>query len=319
MIELEPRLENKLRDKFDRVDAETPPARLMSFEASASRRRHTSLNLIVGVGAVAVVAAGVAAFGLELGGHSHTTPTPSGAQGGQLPTMPVYSPATPLPRVISPVPMPVYGTGFPRSWHIVIPVIKHTGSAVLPVFVPEGWVYVQYACVGHGQLQIVSTDGKVSETLKPCSSSAHPVNAQISGAYGPLSGAPAALTVLANRSIRWEIVVAETATPSILPTLPALPANAKVLVPLTYGLGVAALPSFPYHSSIQIQWWCSGPGGMKVDISNGDQSMSASNCGTGGVGGTVNYTGTRQTLVVDVNPANRWEIRVYWQPNYPSG
>jgi hypothetical protein len=319
MIDIGPRLESRLRDKFDRVDAQTPPVRLMSFEPTATRRRHRSLNVIVGVGAIAVVAAGVAAFGLELSGHSHTTPTPSGARGGQLPRMPVYSPATPLPKVITDVPMPVYGTGFPTSWHIVIPVTNRTGSAVLPAFIPEGWVYIQYACVGTGHLQIVTADGTVNETFKPCSNPAHPVNAQISGAYGPLEGAPVALTVVASPSVRWEIVVAETATPLTMPRLPDLPANSTVLVPLTYGLGVAALPSFPYHSSIQIQWWCSGPGGIKVDISNGDQSMSASDCGTGGVGGTVNYTGKRQTLVVDVNPANRWEIRVYWQPNYPNG
>ena len=47
--------------------------------------------------------------------------------------------------------------------------------------------------------------------------------------------------------------------------------------------------------------------------------MGASNCDSSGVGGTVSYSGKRETLVVDVDPANRWEIRVYWQPNYPNG
>ncbi|MGA8361422.1 MAG: hypothetical protein WB793_07315 [Candidatus Dormiibacterota bacterium] len=317
MIDIGPRLDSELRAKFDRIEAETPPQRLMTFQPTATRG-HRSLNAIVGVAAIALVAAGIAAFALELSGHPRPAATPSSAQGAPLPSIPVYSPSPPLPQVIASVPMPVYGTGFPASWHIVIPVTKHTGSAVLPAFVPAGWVYVQYACVGTGHLQIVSTDGTVSESFRPCSSSAHPVNAQISGAYGPLSGGPVVLKVVTSPSLRWEIVVAETATPSTLPTLPALPENAKVLVPVTYGLGVAALPSFAYRSFIHIQWWCSGPGGITVYISNGHQSMGASDCGTGGVGGTVNYAGPRETLVVDVNPDNRWEIRVYWQPSDPT-
>jgi hypothetical protein len=322
MIDIGPRLDSELRAKFDRVEAETPPQRLMTFQPTATRG-HRSLNAIVGLAAIAVVAAGIAVFALELSGHPRPAPTPSSAQGARLPSMPVYSPSPPLPQVIAPVPMPVYGTGFPASWHIVIPVTKHTGSAVLPAFVPAGWVYVQYACFGTGHLQIVSTDGTLSESLRSCSSSAHPVDAQISGAYGPLSGSPVVLKVVTSPSVRWEIVVAETATPSTLPALPALPANAKVLVPVTYGLGVAALPSFAYRSFIHIQWWCSGPGGITVFVSNGHQSMGASDCGSDGVGGTVNYAGPRETLVVDVNPDNRWEIRVYWQPgdptNNPSG
>jgi len=218
--------------------------------------------------------------------------------------------------------MPVYGTGFPASWHIVIPVTKHTGSAVLPTFVPEGWEYIQYACTGIGHLQIVSTDGTVSESLRSCSSRARPVNAQISGGYGPLSeGRPVTLNVVTSSSVQWEIIVAETATPLILPTLPPLPANAQVLVPLTYGRGIASLPSFTPHGSNQMQWWCSGPGGIQVFVSNGNESTGASTCagGPSGGGGTDLTTGRRETLVVDVTPHCTWEIRVYWQPGDSSG
>jgi hypothetical protein len=315
MIEIDSELERKLRGKFVRIDAESPPQALINFRPTSVRRRHRRLNFIVAAGAIAVVAAGVAAFGLELSGHPHATPTPSTAGRVALPKLPVYSPASPIPKLIEPTPMPAYGTGFPASWYTVVPVTKHTGSAVLPAFIPGGWVYVQYACVGSGNLKIESSDGTVNESLKPCSSSARPVNAQISGAYGPLSGGPVALRVVTNPSVRWEMVVAQTGTPDALPQLPALPAGAKVLVPLTFGQGVAALPSYPYHASIQIQWWCSGPGAISVDISNGNESMGSSVCGVGGSGGTVNFTGPRQTLVVDVSPHNRWEIRVYWEPS----
>ncbi len=320
MIDIGPRLESRLRAKFDRIDAESPPESLTSFRRQATRRPRRSLNVLVGVTAIAVVAGGVAAFALELSGHSHPTAAISPAQGGPLPKIPVYSAPPPPPKVYTPVPLPVYGTGFPASWHIVIPVTHHTGSAELSAFVPAGWVYVQYACVGTGQLQIVSTDGTLSESFRPCSSSSHPrpVNAQISDAYGPLKGRPVVLEVLASPSVRWEIVVAETATPVALPTLPPLPANAKVLVPLTFGLGVAALPTYTPRGTVTMEWWCSGPGAMQVFVSNGNESFSQSPCGIGG-GGPVDYTGNSETLVVDVNPANRWEILVYWQPNDPSG
>jgi hypothetical protein len=312
MIDIGPRLDSRLRDKFDRIEAETPPPSLVNFRPSSTRRRRGLLNTVAGVAAFAVVAGGAAAFALELGGHAHTTPPPSLASGGPLPKIPVYSPAPPIPKLIGPTPMPVYGTGFPRSWHSVIPVTTHTGSAVLPAFIPVGWIYVQYACVGAGHLQIVTSDGTVNESLKACSG--HPVNAGISLAYGPLSGRPVALKVVTSPSVRWEIVIAETATPILLPKLPAVPANARVLVPLTFGQGIAALPSFAPHDFITMEWWCSGPGGIQVYVSNGNSSIDSSDCGVGGAGGTNDYVGKRETLVVDVSPYNRWEIIVYWQP-----
>jgi hypothetical protein len=233
--------------------------------------------------------------------------------------MPVYSPAPPPPPVYGLTPDPLYGTGFLASWHVVIPPTQHTGSAELPAFIPEGWVYAQYACVGTGRLKIVPSDGAVTESLKPCSSTAHLVNVQISGSSAEFrEGRPLSLEVVTSPSMRWEIVIAETATPLTLPNLPALPANAKVLVPLTYGEGIAALPSFMPHGTVSMEWWCSGPGGIQVFVSNGNESFGQTPCGIGG-GGPVDYTGNRETLVVDVSPHTTWAIRVYWQPSDSSG
>ena len=291
----------------------------MSFRPQAHRRRHSSLNIVVAAAAIAVVGAGAVAFAFELGGHSRSAPpASSAAEGGKLPRLPVFSPTPPPPSNYDVTHDPLYGTGFPASWHIVIPVTRHAGSAVLPPFIPTGWIYVQYACVGTGRLQLMTADGTLNETLKPCSSPAHVVNVQISGDNGPLRGRPEALEVVTSPSVRWEMVVAETATPITLPTLPRLPENAKVLVPLTYGQGVAALPPYTPRGTVTMEWWCSGPGGMQVFISNGNESFSQSPCGIGG-GGPVDYTGNRETLVVDVNPDNRWEILVYWQPYDSSG
>lgn len=319
MIDIGPKLDARLQAKFDSIDAEAPPQSLMSFRPTATRRRHRSLNLIAGVVAVAVVAGAAAVFAIELGGHPHQPPAAASAPGAPLPKMPVYSPAPPPPHIISPTPLPEYGTGFPASWYTVIPLTKHTGSAVLPAFIPEGYVYVQYACIGPGYLKVVTSDGVLDEKFRPCSKSAAPVDAGISKSYGPLKGAPVAVKVVASASVRWEIIVAETAPPVTLPKLPPLPAGARILVPLTFGQGVAALPSFTPHSENTMEWWCSGPGGMQVFVSNGYESTSSSVCGLGGAGGSDSYLGTRETLVVDVNPANAWEILVYWQPNQPGG
>jgi hypothetical protein len=316
MIDIGPRLDSRLRGKFDRIEAEAPPERLMGFQPRAARRRHRLLNAVVGVAAVAVVAGAATVFALELAGHARPAPAPApaSAPGGPLPKMPVFSPQ-PDPNVYKDLPLPAYDTGFPTSWYIVVPLTKHSGSAVLPAFIPSGWEYIQYACVGPGHLQLETPDGVVNESLKPCSSSTKPVDAQISGASGPLHGAPVALTVVASPSVRWEMVVAVTAPPTKLPTLPALPAGAQVLVPLTYGNGIAALPSFTPHANLMMEWWCSGPGGILVFVSNGNESQGASNCGVSGSGGSDDYTGKRETLVVDVSPANQWEIIVYWQPD----
>lgn len=305
MIDIGPRLDSRLRAKFDRIDAESPPERLTNFQPTEPRGRHRPINLVVGVAAIAVVAGAALAFALELSGHSHPAPLPSPAKSATLPKIPVYS------------------DSFPSWWHVVIPVTRHTGSALLPVFVPEGWQYIQYACVGTGYLQLESTDGTLSKRLKPCSNSPGIVNAQVSGGVGPLAeGRPVILKVVTGASVRWEIVVAETAPPLILPTLPPLPANATVLVPLTYGEGVGSLPSFTPRDSNQMEWWCSGPGGYQIFVSNGDESQGGSTCGgapSSGGGGTDLYRGPRETWVVDVSPHNTWEIRVYWVPSGSSG
>jgi hypothetical protein len=317
MIDIGPRLDSRLRDKFTRIDAQAPPQRLLDFQAPASRRRHRSLNVIAGVAAVAVVAAGAVVFAIELGSHPHPTPAPQPAQGGQLPHMPVYS--TPPPFNSNPI-TPLYGTGFARSWYVAVPLTTHTGSATLPAFIPAGWTEIQYACIGTGQLTLETPDGSVHETLKPCSSSSSPVDAQISGESGPLFRSPVALQVVTSPSVRWEIIVADTAQQTEkLPTLPPLPADAVVLVPLTYGEGIAALPSFKPRGYVEMQWWCSGPGGIQVFVSNGNESQGASHCGVSGSGGTDDYAGTRETLIVDVSPACQWEIRIFWEPNNSSG
>jgi hypothetical protein len=313
MIDIGPKLDARLRAKFDRIEAEAPPESLTSFRPAAAKRRTRSLNVIAGMAAIAVVAGATAVFAIELGGHPHSTLPPVPAQGDALPKMPVFSPV-PDPGVYKDLPSPAYGTGFPKSWYIVVPVTRHTGSAVLPAFIPSGWAYIQYACVGPGHLQLVTPDGTVNENLKPCASSTAPVDVQISGESGPLNGAPVALQVVTSPSVRWEIVVAVTAPPTKLPTLPPLPAGAQVLVPLTFGNGIAALPSFTPHPFISMEWWCSGPGGIMVFVSNGNESQGASMCSVSGSGGTLAYAGKRETLVVDVSPANHWEIIVYWQP-----
>src|SRR5580704_13105283 len=113
MIDIGPKLDARLRDNFERIEAETPPQSLTIFRPAATRRRHRSLNVIAGVVAIAVIAGAAAAFAVELAGHAHQAPAVASSQGASLPKLPDYSPAPPPPHVYLHVPMPQYGTGFP--------------------------------------------------------------------------------------------------------------------------------------------------------------------------------------------------------------
>jgi hypothetical protein len=69
MIEIDPRLESKLRSKYERIEAEDAPPRLMTFDPEADRSRRRTLNLVAGAVGLAVIAAGVAVFAAELHGR----------------------------------------------------------------------------------------------------------------------------------------------------------------------------------------------------------------------------------------------------------
>ena len=190
----------------ERIEAKNPAARLTTSAHVADRPRQRALSRLAGAVGIAVVAVAVAMFGLELSGHVHST---------------APAPATQLAA------MPVTGSsGFPASAKIVVPTTRGKGRAVLPTFLAQAKVlYVQYDCIGSGQLEIQSTNRAVKADLQPCSRSAAATTVALDAAA---TGAPLTLDVVTGSSVKWELLVAESQVPANFPSLSSLPAGARL-------------------------------------------------------------------------------------------
>ncbi len=223
MIEIEPRLEKELRAKYDRILATTLPQGLASFNPAADHRRHRALSLLAATAGFAVIAAGIVAFALELGGHIRPA-SPAPATHTQLAKLPLFG-----------------GRGVPEAAYIVLPVKHGHGSAQLPPFVPQGTLYIQFDCAGPGNFEITATDQSVRNELVQCSSSlgATTITVDNSASY---DRKPLTLEIRAARSMSWEIFIAQIKSP--LPEFGPVQADRQVVVPVTYGTGSATLPTF---------------------------------------------------------------------------
>jgi hypothetical protein len=223
MIEIEPRLEKELRAKYDRILATTLPQGLASFNPAADHRHHRALSLLAATAGFAVIAAGIVAFALELGGHTRPA-SPALATNTQLAKLPLLG-----------------GRGVPEAAYVVLPVRHGHGSAQLPTFVPQGTLYIQFDCAGPGNFQITATDHAVSNELAQCSSSlgATTVTVDNPASY---DGKPLTLEIRAAQSMSWEIFIAQIKSP--LPEFERVQADRQVLLPVTYGTGSATLPTF---------------------------------------------------------------------------
>ena len=121
MLDIDPGLDAKLRAFFDHIEACVPPSILSDVKADPPRRRRAMINLFAGVVAVAVVAASVTLFAVELTSHRTT------------------SSASLLKK------MPLLGSGgVPASAHVLIPLTRGHGSLRLRTFVPQGMVFIQF-------------------------------------------------------------------------------------------------------------------------------------------------------------------------------
>src|SRR5579872_2350537 len=74
LIDLDSRLDDKLRSEYERLEAERPPAWLLDFDPKLKRSRGRRFSGIAGIAGLAVIAAGIATFGIELGSHSRPAP-----------------------------------------------------------------------------------------------------------------------------------------------------------------------------------------------------------------------------------------------------
>ena len=279
----------------ERIEAKNPPARLTTFAHVADRPRQRALSRLAGAVGVAVVAVAVAMFGLELSGHVHSA---------------APAPATKLAA------MPVTGSsGFPASAQIVVPTTRGKGRAVLPAFLAQAKVlYVQYDCIGSGQLEIQSTNRAVKADLQPCSRSVAATTVALDAAA---TGAPLSLEVVTGSSVKWELLVAESQVPANFPSLSiAFPVGAfPLLVGDTYADGSASLPTFTPTKPYWIEYACMGTGSITILSSDGSVDYTSESCNASpGINGLLvpqnQVTGQPVSLRIATTQSTTWEARV---------
>jgi len=306
MIDLEPRLDSELRSEYERLEAESAPVWLVNFDPRTERRRHRALSILAGVVSLAVIAAGLATFGIELSSHLRSAP----------PAKHTPIPATPT----------VTTSGFPASARIVIPVTRGAGTTALPNVVSTGkLLYIAFDCDGGALLKIQAASASAMNPIEAdasvmrCSSS--PVDPSIDVAGSPGTGVLLKVTIEASKSTRWAIVAAEGDVSTSFPSLsPVVPENEiPLLVWDTYGTGVAAPPTFTPVTPYWIQFACLGSGPISIRSSVGTLLFTSEDCASPGlVGLTVppdQVSGKSVSLVVQATASTTWELRVVQDGN----
>jgi hypothetical protein len=306
MIDMDPGLRNRLRAKYDRIKAENLPPKLANFDPIVGRPRREVLNLMIGAAAIAVVAAGVAAFGLQLSGHLHATtpaataPATTASSNQQIPQgFPSLTPV--LPAAALPV---LVGDTYAD------------GSASLPNFTPTKPYWIEYACLGTGSIDILSSDGSVHFTSESC------VSPGINGLLVPqdqITGKPVSLRVETTGSTAWELRVMQYSGGAPPPYEGAPPSRhpgydpgETTLIPDTHGRGSVTLPTFtPKTAYDRIVLVCSGPGSLEITGSDGSTDTTESCTGAvSGSGGSI-QPGVPISLMIKADPGTTWEITVY--------
>jgi hypothetical protein len=114
MLDLDPRLDQKLRSLYEQIEEANPPAHLAHFDPERSKPRSRGFNFVIATAALAVVAIAVGGFAVELRAHlsgpgpapaAHATPTPMPTPTAGIdappvvPGNPVANPAFQVPQV----------------------------------------------------------------------------------------------------------------------------------------------------------------------------------------------------------------------------
>ena len=308
MIDLDPDLRNKLRAKYNRIRAEHPPAALANFDPVVARPRRKVVNLLIGGAAIALVAAGVATFALQLSAHRHAT-----------------TPAATAPAITASSNQQI-PQGFPRLTPVLpmdaIPLFVGDtyaeGSASLPTFTPTKPYLIEYACLGTGSIAILSSRGSVHFTSESC------VSPGINGLMVPqdqITGKPVSLRVEATASTAWELRVMQYSGDAPPPYEGAPPSphpgydpGEITLIPDTHGKGSATLPTFtPNTLYLRSVVSCSGPGSLEI-IGSDSSTYTTESCEVPSIGGGYGEgakPGVPISLTIKADPGTTWEITVY--------
>jgi hypothetical protein len=317
MLDIDSELDLKLEALFEHIKASPPPPTLVDITTPAPSRKRRTLSVAAGLAAVAVVAASVTLFAVELGNH--------------------HGPAAQSPAAQSPVSrpgLPDLGASppLPANYQVLIPVTIETGSANLPTFIPHEHYTIQSACIGSGIFEVVGADGTVIDSI-PCSSPHGPV-LTFGYVYGPNQdlGKPLTARVLVDPSSMWEILIVESASASTPPTLPAAwdtftaPPGSKTLIAATKGTGTVTLPTFTPTERYYIVSICTGGGSMVISSQPVEGGPGSSSClgeslsfgANDFAGPTGEVMGAPITLTVTAPASSNWEILVY-ETNQPDG
>jgi len=220
MLDTEPELDRKLRALYDHIKTQDPPATLALITTRTMRSDRKMLGRLAGVAGIAVIAAGVALFATELQAHHMRTP-PAQSTHTVSPPAPVWSP-NPLPSPNPRLALPTLPnrTLLPASVRVLVPETQGTGGATVTI-VPNGELYVQYACVGDTSLVVTATHVLGPDLRPGCSSSVADV--KVVGTSLPAYpnqvlkasdlGKPVTITISTAPSTTWEIFIAESGPP----------------------------------------------------------------------------------------------------------
>ena len=219
MLDTDPDLDRKLRALYEHIKTQDPPARLALNATRAIRSDRRVLGRFAGSAGIAVLAAGLALFGIELNAHRVSTP-PKTAHAVSPPS-PVWSPSplpSPNPGLALPS-LPNYNL-LPASVRVLVPETRGTGGASVTI-VPDGELFIQYACFGDSSLVVTATDVLGPERRPTCSSSL--ANVSVVGTASPAypnqvlkagdAGKPVTIAISTGPSTIWEIFVAESGPP----------------------------------------------------------------------------------------------------------
>jgi hypothetical protein len=337
MPEVDPGLETSLRSFLNEIKAQPLPRPLADFEPAGVRPRRKALNLFAGAAGVAVIAAGVAVFALELNGH-HASGSP--IPGGQ-------SAATTTPAILDNSPLP-------PGAKVLIPQTYGTGTETLPTVTlgPNEGIGIEYGCISNHSTpfnSIFLSGHGVPEFLGPNFRFwLHQFSTpdRCSGKLLTDGGQGGPLTVrfnAAHPSVTWVILVYEYPSPAIVvskppassiapsfpgPTPPFLggpaPAGARVLIQVTYGSGSETLPTVTVAPNVplDIEDGCisTSPSANTLTIASSDPAFNGDTAigqcyygdsGGSGGGGGGSGPGGRLTLRVEAGPSVRWVILVY--------
>lgn len=339
MIDVEPRLDGMLRAKYERIEGENPPQRLIDFDPSAERPRRRTFNLLAGLAGIAVVAAGVALFGVELNGHRDGgSLNPGGQSGGVHGTQP----ARPILGAMPP--------GTPRPSAVLINTTYGAGTKTFATFTVgrNDALGIQFGCIadnpapthdfyftlkGNGAPAVFNSGGIAA--YEGCTNPRGPSG--MSSEWGPVASPGGRVTVrlTTDPAVRWVIRVYEyppTVAPPVTPpnypssTPPFLgwpaPAGDKVLIPVTYGTGPMTLPTFTEtpNVSVQVELGClsTSPAVTSLTVDYYDPAFAgdtvAGRCfgasGGGNGSGSNGFDGT-VTMKVLAAPTEKWVILVW--------